>query len=291
LLGSVKENVMQLLTESFGNLSQWMGQFKHEDAFLCSYPLSRLIEIKQEREIDASETEFDVALATLIMIEYGSQENKVDNVTALHISTLMEKLEPFILVVVQKLVAEIVATMSDLQPQDQNDIDTIQNYLKTRNKSVSITNAVVKKLSQFPSYSVLSEKARRLEALERNLRPVWNWLGSASSHALGTSDTFTFPERILAAIPASKILKTISDLSLAHRKQVLQAQNTVWKLIMHGAGLEVIFISATIVEFFAPGQKGFAPGLNGAFFAPFRGRGPNGGRRSSRRRIGGPSVK
>lgn len=251
MLGRVKENVMQLLTESFGNLSQWMGRFKHEDAILCSFPLSRLIEIRQERDINASETEFDAALATLIMIEYGSQENKVDNVTALHISTLMEKLEPFILAAVQKLVPDIVATISDLQPQDQNDIDTIQNYLKTRNKSVSITNTVVKKLSKFPSFSLLSEKARKLEALEQNLLPVWNWLGSASSLALGTSDTFTFPERILAAIPASTIMKTISELS--NGRQVLQAQDAVWKLIMHGAGLQVIFISATKVEFSAPG--------------------------------------
>ena len=253
VLDSVKEHVLVLLQTLFGDVRKWLGRVKLGDEDLAKCELSSVMKISLDRESDGSNPELDAALAAYIMIDYGSKDNAVDNVLALHISKLMEKLEPFILSALEELVAGIVLTLSNFTPREQEVVDAIQSYLKTRNRSVSFTNDMVQKLSRhgLPLWSVLSEHAQNLAALEQNLLPVWKWLSRKSRLALGTSDAFTLHERISAANPAITILKSFSN--TLPRNQVLAVQDAVWQIIRLGAGLQVIFFSATKVEFSGQG--------------------------------------
>ena len=247
VLASVKENLKLLLEEAFGNPDSWLGQFEHESERLCECSLSRLLEISElHSKSNASNPEFKVALLTSIMIEYGNQDSASDELTMRYISTLMEKLEPFTLSVFENRVMDIVKTMSDLQSTHQDVSFAIQNYLKTRNKSASSTNAVVSKISELESVPLLHEKALKLEALERSLLLVRNGLSRATSLALGTSDTYTLSQRIAAAIPACSVMRTSSVVS--NRKVVLEAHNAVWQIMRLGGGLQVIFVSVTKTE-------------------------------------------
>ena len=247
LCNSVRENVRSILDESFGGAACWLGQFKHGDESLNECTLHRLMEIREElQKTRSSDPELELALATFIMIEYDDQENTSNSVTALHMSMLMEKLEPFALSALEKLVADIVA---DLTHQDDTTImiESIQSYLKARNKSLKITNdvsAVVQHLPHFPSGFV--RKAERLDAFARNLLLVFNGLRRSSSLALTTSDIFSLPERISAAITACAVMQKISISS--HRQRVLNVQDAVWQLMRLRAGIEVIFFCVTVVQ-------------------------------------------
>ena len=248
VLASVTENLQQLLEEAFGNPDSWLGQFKHGNELLYNCGLPRLLEISdQDSKCDASGPEFKVALATAVMIEYGTQENASDELIMRFISAVMEKLEPFISSALQNRVADIVKTMSDLQSSSQDVSVAIQNYLKKRNKSASSTTAVVCTISQFQPIPLLHEKALKLEALERSLLLVQNGLSRATGLALCTSDTYTLSQRIAAAIPACSIMRTRSVVS--NRNMVLEAQNAVWQLTRLGAGLQSIFVLVTKTEF------------------------------------------
>ena len=250
---SVKESLIELLKESFGDVGSWMAQFEIEDGLaLFSCELPRLLLMRST--VNYGDPEADVALATAIVLKYGSLDNAQDEITMLHVSTLMNKLEPFCLSALQKLISDIVAVFSNLTTQDHDVImrQDIESYLKKRNKSVSSTMDVVQKLSliqfsiNFSSFPLLSKTAQKLEALERNLSLVWNRLGRASSLALTTSDSFTLSERVAAAIPACSIMRKVSEHS--HRKETLAALDAVWQLMNLGSGIDVIFISATKAE-------------------------------------------
>jgi len=252
VLARVKENLEPLLKETVGNIDQWLSQFKHGEEPLSECNLHDLLHISSlDSNCDGSNPEFEAALATAVMIEYGRQETASVEVIMHYISTLMQKLEPFILSawqelvrdIWQELVTDIVKTKSDLQARGPNVIHAIQGYLKTRNKSAKSTIDVVQMLSESQDVSLLSGKARRLEALEQSLHQVCNGLSRSNSLALCTSDSFTLSERISAANPASTVMNTRSV--VLNRSEVLAAQNAVWQILRLKAGLQVIFVTVT----------------------------------------------
>jgi hypothetical protein len=169
VLARVKENLEPLLKETVGNIDQWLSQFKHGEEPLSECNLDDLLHISSlDSNCDGSNPEFEAALATAVMIEYGRQETASVEVIMHYISTLMQKLEPFILSawqelvrdIWQELVTDIVKTKSDLQARGPNVIHAIQGYLKTRNKSAKSTIDVVQMLSESQDVSLLSGKAR-----------------------------------------------------------------------------------------------------------------------------------
>ena len=249
---SVSPKLIHILDESLGNAEHWLGQFKHGDEYLSKCTLHQLYQIRDElQRAHASDPKVELALATFIMLQYDAEVNTSNSVTAMHMSTLMEKLEPFALSTLEKMVGDIVADLTQLDDRTIM-MEPIQTYLKTRNKTLTMTNGVAAVVQQqCTSPSEFVKKTERLKAFALHLRLVLNGLRRSSSVALTTSDLFSLPERISAAITACTIMKKISVSS--DRQCVLNAQDAVWQLIQLSAGIQVIFFSVTVIESSAQG--------------------------------------
>ena len=142
LCQSVIPNLIHILEESVGDPGIWLGQFKHGNEPLNECALHRLIEIREElQRAHASDPALELALATFIMLEHDNGENISNSVTVLHMSVLWEKLEPFALSALEKMVAGIVADMTQLDDRTIM-MEPIQRYLTNRNKPHTITDDV-----------------------------------------------------------------------------------------------------------------------------------------------------